>query len=277
MYKLRDKIIFFKVIGFLLIIFLPSISMAASVTLDSGKKIEIDSNQLEKLIKMPGIFAIKHPPSSASSDLTFIKLPDELGGGFLVGTAKNLIAGFEALETEKRAEKKTPGTFSGEAGIVLRNKDIDGDSSKAEEYRDFSTSVHGDVKIKYEKKDKSFSTFTGKNIGRDDQYYNFTTNYYDKFKIDAGYDEIPHRFSDNAKTLYLGTGSGNLILNGTKQNVPSADRADRLNTLLTNSSEIEIGLKRKKAKMNSMNHPMDYLTTSTTSSRSTLIIHPLTY
>ncbi|MDH3573964.1 MAG: MtrB/PioB family decaheme-associated outer membrane protein [Desulfobacteraceae bacterium] len=250
MYKLRDKIIFFKVIGFLLIIFLPSISMAASVTLDSGKKIEIDSNQLEKLIKMPGIFAIKHPPSSASSDLTFIKLPDELGGGFLVGTAKNLIAGFEALETEKRAEKKTPGTFSGEAGIVLRNKDIDGDSSKAEEYRDFSTSVHGDVKIKYEKKDKSFSTFTGKNIGRDDQYYNFTTNYYDKFKIDAGYDEIPHRFSDNAKTLYLGTGSGNLILNGTKQNVPFADRADRLNTLLTNSSEIEIGLKRKKVKMN---------------------------
>ena len=156
MYKLRDKIIFFKVIGFLLIIFLPSISMAASVTLDSGKKIEIDSNQLEKLIKMPGIFAIKHPPSSASSDLTFIKLPDELGGGFLVGTAENLIAGFEALEAEKKADKKTSGTFSGEAGIVLRNKDIDGDSSKAEEYRDLSTSVYGDVKIKYENKDKSF-------------------------------------------------------------------------------------------------------------------------
>lgn len=250
MHKLRDKIIFFKVIGCLLIIFLPSISMAASVTLDSGKKIEIDSNQLEKLIKLPGIFAIKHPPSSASSDLMFIKLPDELGGGFLVGTAENLIAGFEALEAEKKADKKTPGTFSGEAGIVLRSKDIDGDSSKAEEYRDFSTSVYGDLKIKYEKKDKSFSTFTGKNMGRDDQYYNFTTNYYDKFKIDAGYDEIPHRLSDTAKTLYFGTGSGNLILNGTKQNVPFADRADRLNTLLTNSSEIEIGLKRKKVRMN---------------------------
>ena len=70
-------------IGFLLIIFLPSISMAASVTLDSGKKIQIDSNQLEKLIKIAGIFAIKHPPSSASNDLTFIKLPMNLEAGFL--------------------------------------------------------------------------------------------------------------------------------------------------------------------------------------------------
>ena len=250
MHKLRDKMIFLKIIGFLLIIFIPSISTAATLTLASGKKVEIDSNQLEKLIKMPGIFAIKHPPSSASSDLTFIKLPDELGGGFLVGTAEDLIAGFETLETEKRAEKKTPGTFSGKAGIAFRNTDIDGDSSKAEEYRDLSTSVYGDVKIKYEKKDKSFSTFTGKNIGRDDQHYNFMINRYGKFKIDAGYDEIPHRFSDAAKSLYLGTGSGNLILNGTKQNVPPAGQVGRLNTLSANSPGIEIGLKRKKVAVN---------------------------
>ena len=158
MYKLR----IFIVIGFLLIICIPSISTAASVTLDSGKVVEIDANQLEKLMKMPGIFAIKYPPSSASSDLTFIKLPDELGGGFLVGTAENLMAGFEALETEEKAENKTPGIFSGKAGIVVRNKDIEGDSSKAEEYKDLSASVYGDVNIKYEKKDKSFSTITGK-------------------------------------------------------------------------------------------------------------------
>ncbi len=250
MYKLRDKIIPFKVIGVLLIIFLPSISIAASVTLDSGKVFEIDSNQLEKLIKMPGIFAIKHPPSNASRDMTFIKLPNELGGGFLVGTAENLIAGFEALAAEEKAGKKTPGTFSGKADIVLRNTDIKGNSSKAEEYRDLSTPVYGDVKIKYAKKDKSFSTFTGKNVGRDDPYYNFMVGHYDKFKIDASYNEIPHRFSDAAKTLYFGTGSGDLILNSTKQNVPFAGRTNRLNTLSTNSSGIEIGLKRKKVAVN---------------------------
>jgi MtrB/PioB family decaheme-associated outer membrane protein len=250
MYKPRDKIILFKVIGFLLIIFIPSISMAASVTLDSGKVVEIDSSQLETLKKMPGIYVIKHPPSGASSHLTYIKLPDELGGGYIVGTAKDCNVAFDTLEAKEKAGKKPPSTFSGKAGIVFRNSDIDGNLSKAEEYRDLSTPVYGDVKIKYDKKDKSISTFTGKNIGRDDQYYNLKVNHYDKFKIDASYDEIPHRFSEAAKSIYLGTGSGNLILNGTKQNVPFADQADRLNTLSANSSGIEIGLKRKKVAVN---------------------------
>ncbi len=247
---IMSKFRIFIMIGFLLVIFIPSISMAASVTLSSGKVVEIDANQLETLKKIPGIYVIKHPPSGASANLTYIKLPDALGGGFLVGTAKDFNAAFETLAAEKSPGKKPSGTLSGKAGIVLRNEDIDGDSAKAEEYRDLSTSVYGDVKIKYEKKDQSFSTITGKNIGRDDQYYNFMVDHYDKFKIDASYDEIPHRFSDTAKSLYLGTGSGNLILNGTQQNIPFAGQVARLNTLSANSPGIEIGLKRKKVAVN---------------------------
>jgi hypothetical protein len=117
------------------------------------------------------------------------------------------------------ARDKSGGTLSGEIGIAGRITDGEDDSAKAQEYRDLDQAVYGDLKVKYEKKDEYFFEGTGKNIGRDDQHYKAKGGRYGKFKIEASYDEIPHRFADDAETIYSGTGSGDLNLRGTKVEV----------------------------------------------------------
>jgi MtrB/PioB family decaheme-associated outer membrane protein len=139
--------------------------------------------------------------------------------------------------------------LSGEASIIARPiRSGDDDSAKFTEYRDFNI-VTGEWDVKYEKKDEYFFQTDAKNVGQDDQYYNFMLNRYGKFKTGASYDEIPHRFAFDAKTLYSGVGSGNLTLNDQLQTdlqngVITIDQA--FNNAVSGDPEF----KRKKAKLN---------------------------
>ena len=249
MCKSRDLAVIFKIVGLLLVFFLATPALTAPVRLPTGKKVEIRSEQLEMLKKQPGIYVIKHPPSGALNHIVLIELPRELGGGFLLGTSKDVWAALDAVGVTGTARQRVPGTFSGEIGIVGRITDGEDDSAKAREYRDLDTPVYGDLKVKYDKKDEYYLEATGKNIGRDDQHYTAAGGRYGTFKIEASYDELTHRFADDAETIYSGTGSGDLTLRGTKQDVLFPDRANRLNALSADAKSVDIELERKKVEV----------------------------
>ena len=249
MSKFRNQAVLVKFAVFLFVLFLATPALAATVRLPSGKKVEITSQHMEMLKKQPGIYVIKYPPAGALNHVVLIKLPEELGGGFILGTGRDVWAALDAVGVTRATKKRVPGTFSGEIGITGRMTDGEDDSAKAQEYRDLDTPVYGDLKVKYDKKDEYFLEATGENMGRDDQYYSAAGGMYGKVKIEASYDEIPHRFADDAKSIYNGKGSGDLTLRGTPQDVLFPDRANRLNALAADAKSVDIDLKRKKVEV----------------------------
>jgi len=243
-----NRALLLKFVGFLLVLFLATPALAVPVRLPSGKKVEISSEQLQMLKKQPGIYVIKYPPAGALNHIVLIKLPKELGGGFLLGTGKDVSAALDTVGVTPGAKDKGGGTLSAEISITGRITNGENDSAKAQEYRDLDTPVYGDLRVKYDKKDEYFLEAIGKNIGRDDQYYHAAGGTYGKFRIEASYDEIPHRFAFDAKNIY--SGSGNLTLRGPQQDVPFADRTNRLNALSANADSVDLELKRKKVELN---------------------------
>ena len=208
------------------------------------EKLSESAEALGQEARPPQIAAVPREPAAKESS------PPEAGS-------------ISMADREKTADVKLPppsqnsgeygsankSSLSGEVGITSRYVRGADDSAKAQEYRDLETPVFGDLSMRYEKKDEFFSEVTGENIGRDDQRFTLGGGRYGKFKIEATYDEIPHRFALDAKNIYSGTGTGNLTLSD-KQDVAFTDRATRLNSLMTTGEAIDIELKRKKAELN---------------------------
>jgi MtrB/PioB family decaheme-associated outer membrane protein len=249
MLKSRIQVVFLKIIYLILVFFLATPALAATVRLPSGERVEISSEQVEQLKKQPGIYMIKHPPAGGLRHVILIPLPKELGDGFLLGTPKDVSAALDAVGVTGTDRQRVTGTFSGEIGVTGRITDGEDDSAQAQEYRDLETPVYGDLEVKYEKKNQYFLEVTGKNIGRDDQHYRAAGGRYGKFKIEASYDELTHRFAEDAESIYSGNGNDNLGLRGPAQDVPFADRANRLNALSANAKSVDIELERKKVEV----------------------------
>ena len=171
--------------------------------------------------------------------------------------AKPAVAVEEAVaEKEEEEPAEAPSAveafisnFSGEASIIGRPlRSGDDESSKFTEYREFNR-VAGEWDLKYEKQNEYRIETEAKNVGQDDQYYDFRVNRYGKFKVGGSYDEIPHRYSFDAETLYSGVGSGNLTLPDTLQSdlqngVITIDQA--FNSADSGDPEFD----RKKARLN---------------------------
>ncbi len=140
------------------------------------------------------------------------------------------------------------GNLSGEAGVIGRpHRTGDNDSSKFTEYRDFNA-VTGEWDVKYEKENEYRFQTDAKNVGQDDQYYNFKFNRYGKFKAGISYDEIPHRFTFDSKTLYSGVGSGNLRLPDSLQSALESG-AITIDQAFSNAVSGDPEFDRKKAKL----------------------------
>ncbi len=81
----------------ILTVFISTPAMAVSITLLSGQVTELTPDQLELLKQQPDIhFTLQHPQGAMAS-ITFIELPDALGGGFIVGSQEQLLAGLIAV------------------------------------------------------------------------------------------------------------------------------------------------------------------------------------
>jgi len=88
----------------ILIVFMSAPAMAVPITLPSGQVMELTPDQLELLKQQPDIHFTLQLPEEATAGSTFIELPEALGGGFIVGSQKQLVAGLiaaGALSQEK--------------------------------------------------------------------------------------------------------------------------------------------------------------------------------
>ena len=90
----------------LLIVFISAPAMAVPITLPSGQVMEVTPDQLELLKQQPDIHFMLQLPQGRMAISTFIKLPDALGGGFIVGSHEQLLAGLNAAGALSPEEPK---------------------------------------------------------------------------------------------------------------------------------------------------------------------------
>lgn len=115
-------------------------------------------------------------------------------------------------------------TFEGEVGATgaithVRSNETPGSTgntasgnSKFNEYRDLSGSgVFGDVRLRYDS-ESVFGTFKASDIGYKTQQYDLEGGMWGKFKFNINYSELPHNYTENARTFYLGAGSNTLTI-----------------------------------------------------------------
>lgn len=95
-------------------------------------------------------------------------------------------------------------------GVVREGKD---QSAKFNEYQDIRDGVYGSVNLKYDAP-KHFLFFESKDIGYDTQSYSLEGGWWDAFRMKVYYDETPHNFTYDARTMYTGVGTKNLTYPG---------------------------------------------------------------
>lgn len=144
--------------------------------------------------------------------------------------------------------------ISGKASVTIRTVQGERESAKFEEYRDVPDGLSGEIELRY-KKDSYFLELKAKDIAEDDQNLTFRAGNYGKYRIEIIYDKIPHRFAYDAKTLYSGTGSGNLSIADAIQanlqgSTSATDVANRLRGYLNDASTVDLQLFRKTGKVN---------------------------
>jgi len=110
-------------------------------------------------------------------------------------------------------QESQEGKISGDitiTGVVREGKD---QSAKFNEYRDIRDGVYGSINLQYDAP-KQFLFFESKDIGYDTQSYSLEGGRWDAFRVKAYYDEIPHNFTYDARTMYSGVGTSNLTYPG---------------------------------------------------------------
>jgi len=103
----------YAAIAIFLIVFVSTPAMAVSVTLSSGKRVDLTTGQVKRLKEQPGIYFSNHQPEDVINtnveSLILIKLPEELGGGFLTSTSDDMQAGLQAVGAVKEDKAEGPG------------------------------------------------------------------------------------------------------------------------------------------------------------------------
>ena len=116
MFKHAIRSLLFTIVCILQITFFLSSAMAEPVRLPSGQTFDVTSKQLEMLKHKPGVafFPFQPPDEVTNCDLTplmHVELPEALGGGFLIGTPENILAGLNdvgaAIWTKKKIINET--------------------------------------------------------------------------------------------------------------------------------------------------------------------------
>ena len=158
----------------------------------------------------------------------------------------------EDEDQEESADKTVWDKFSGEISVIgrLRNDDAKSDSFFLQ-YRDFNA-ITGEFDVKYEEENRYFFQTDGKNLGQDDVNVNLRGGWYGKWKGSITYDETPHRFAFDSKTLYSGVGSDTLSLDNNLQSTlqglagDPAAQADVLKQAFGSADSGDPDIKRKK-------------------------------
>ncbi len=100
-------------------------------------------------------------------------------------------------------------TIKGEATVTDQVVDLQGQKAKFNEYRDIRNGPTGQFELQYERGGYFVDAY-GQEVGRKDQSYGLYGGQWGSFRYDFKYDELPHNFTEQARTFYSGTGGANL-------------------------------------------------------------------
>jgi len=96
MFRLKRHKKLYSAIVILLAVFISAPVIAATTSLSSGKKLDLTARQVELLKEQEGIYFFQYSPkriiSGKLQHWVFLELPEELGGGFLIGKHENVEA-----------------------------------------------------------------------------------------------------------------------------------------------------------------------------------------
>ncbi len=109
MLRLKGYNKLYSSIVILLAVFISAPGMAETLTLSSGENIDLTAHQVELMKEKEGIYFFEYPPKRIIRGKlqywVFIELPEELGGGFLVGKPDKMMAAIDAVDAEKESGK----------------------------------------------------------------------------------------------------------------------------------------------------------------------------
>lgn len=183
--------------------------------------------------------------------------------GFLLPIRPGILHAEQEIELDGRKF-----TLFGEAQIGAQLKEFSRGTrtSKFEEYQEIHRGFNFDLfQFGLEGKDNPYYLRgSGTKIDRDDQSFDFTFGKYGELTVNFSWDEIPHFFSKNSKSLLTHTGGGNLVFDnaGARQfftdndpaSPPAAPDAGDAATatlarqLVNDAPGIDLRLQRKRAK-----------------------------
>jgi hypothetical protein len=126
-----------------------------------------------------------------------------------------LIMSLVPLSNAFPEDKTTDGEVSLEGIFVDVKGGGGGGKAKFTEYKDLKEDggFYGRARLKFDT-EKYFFNFHGGDFAYDTQYYKIDGGMWGKFKFDLFYDEIPHNFTFDARTPFLGVGAGRDTLTG---------------------------------------------------------------
>ena len=100
----------------LLIIIAYSPASAIPITLPSGKVIDITPDQVDSLKKSPGIYYFDHWPDKVLNEnlryWDLIELPQELGGGFIIGNPQNMAQALNKIDARELQNSEIAASLS---------------------------------------------------------------------------------------------------------------------------------------------------------------------
>ncbi len=105
MFRLKEYKKLYPLIVILLAVFVAAPAMAVTLTLSSGQKIDLTARQVELLKEKEDIYFYEYPPKRIIRGKlqywVFIELPEEFGGGFVIGKEERMAMALNAVEAKK--------------------------------------------------------------------------------------------------------------------------------------------------------------------------------
>jgi MtrB/PioB family decaheme-associated outer membrane protein len=125
------------------------------------------------------------------------------------------------------------------------------------EYRDLRPGVFGNFYVGWHRNNDPYDIeIWGKDIGWDDQAFGLDITSPGSYYLTFGWDETPHVYSRNAKTMYNGVGGNNLTLPSSAFLTAPPNAADQT-TIINNSRTIDLAIRRDTASVQGRWTPTD--------------------
>jgi len=138
---------------------------------------------------------------------------------FSVAIAENEKTSDEVSSSDAVTEDKK---VSGEVCATGTWTSVGGNKAGFNEYRDIRNGVYGDIKLKYDS-GKYYTEFNARDMGYDTQKYGVEGGKWGDFKLYLNYDEIPHNYTDSARSFYSGIGTPDLDYPNSATQQPNQD------------------------------------------------------